>query len=157
MSVDDPLLAATPLRNFDHVSISLLVEVETENGWVNFEGFILDARFLAVLQKALADASSLCGYGAGTDCLETPPVERTGGDTCIQKTGIAQDFGTFDTPDAFSSSHHQTFSTVQRLLCQQIIRHWMNARVRNIRAGRIPSIPALARPNHRHKETPNAT
>ncbi len=77
------------------------VEVETETGWPNLEGFILDAEFLSALQSTFTDSPSLCGYGAGTDCLQAPPVEWTGGDTYIQETGIVQDFGTFDAPDDF--------------------------------------------------------
>lgn len=117
------------------------VEVETENGWVNLEGFILDAQFLSALQTTFSDTSSLCGYGAGTDCLSDPPVEWACGDTYIQKTGIAQDFGLFDSPDTFYRTHRQSFSTIQDLLYRNVIRHWMNARVSRIRSGRVPRIP----------------
>lgn len=77
------------------------VEVETENGWINLEGFILDTPFLTSLQRTFSESHYLCGYGAGTDCLSAPPVEWTGDNTYIQKTGIVRDFGTFDTPDDF--------------------------------------------------------
>lgn len=132
------------------------VEVETSNGWVNLEGFILDGEFLSALQTTFADASSLCGYGAGTDRLSDPPVEWTGGDTYIQKTGIVQDFGTFDTPDAFYAKHQQSFSFVKGLLYRHFIRHWMNARVHRIRSGVIPRISGIALPNHQHQETRSA-
>lgn len=132
------------------------VEVETENGWTNLEGFILDAQFLSALQTTFSDTSSLCGYGAGTDCLSDPPVEWACGDTYIQKTGIAQDFGLFDSPDTFYRTHRQSFSTIQDLLYRNVIRHWMNARVSRIRSGRVPRIPGRALPNHPHEETPRA-
>ncbi|MDU9006469.1 transglutaminase-like domain-containing protein [Sedimentitalea todarodis] len=133
------------------------VEVETETGWANLEGFILDAEFLSALQSKFADSHSLCGYGAGTDCLQAPPVEWTGGDTYIQETGIAQDFGTFDAPDNFYAAHQQSFSFVKGILYRHIIRHWMNARVRRIRSGSVPQIPGLALPNHRHEESRHAS
>lgn len=133
------------------------VEVETETGWVNLEGFILDAAFLSTLQSTFSDTSSLCGYGAGTDCLTAPPVEWTGGDTYIQKTGIAQDFGTFDAPDDFYANHRQSFSFVKDFLYRNIVRHWMNARVRRIRSGHVPRIPGQALPNHQHLESRRAT
>lgn len=133
------------------------VEVETESGWVYLEGFILDAAFLSALQSKFPKASSLCGYGAGTDCLANPPVEWTGGDTYIQETGIVQDFGTFDAPDAFYANHRQSFSLVKGLLYRHIIRHWMNARVRRIRAGNVPQIPGLALANHKHEESRHAS
>lgn len=133
------------------------VEVETENGWANLEGFILDSEFLAALQSTFSDITSLCGYGAGTDCLMAPPVEWTGGDTYIQKTGIVQDFGTFDTPDNFYANHRQSFSFVKGLLYRHVVRHWMNARVRRIRTGRVPRIPGMALSNHHHEGSRHAS
>ena len=133
------------------------VEVETEMGWATLEGFILDAAFLLALQAAFTASPSLCGYGAGTDCLQAPPVEWTGGDTYIQETGIAQDFGTFDAPDEFYAAHQQSFSFVKGILYRHIIRHWMNTRVRRIRSGNVPQIPGLALPNHKHEESRHAS
>jgi hypothetical protein len=132
------------------------VEVEAESGWINLEGFILDAPFLGALQQAFPGTESLCGYGAGTECLNAPPVGWTGSDTYIQKTGIARNFGTFDTPDAFYSEHHQEFGRLRDWLYRHLIRHWMNARVRAIRAGRVPRVPGLNPPNHRHNEASRA-
>lgn len=133
------------------------VEVETETGWVNLEGFILDAQFLFALQRTFPGTSSLCGYGAGTDCLDEPAVEWTGGNTYIQKTGIAQDFGTFDSPDDFYANHRQAFSFMKDLLYRNIIRHWMNAGVRRIRSGQIPRFPGQSLQNHQHPESRRAT
>jgi len=133
------------------------VEVETETGWIDLEGFILDAPFLSALQSTFRSESGLCGYGAGTDCLAAPPVKWKGGNTYIQKTGIAQDFGTFDAPDDFYAKHRQSFSFVKDLLYRYIIRHWMNARVRRIRSGIVPKIPGLALPNHQHEESHNVS
>lgn len=133
------------------------IEVETETGWVNLEGFILDAEFLLALQSTFTDTQSLCGYGAGTDCLRAPPVEWNGGDTYIQKTGIVQDLGTFDTPDDFYANHRQSFSLVKDLLYRHVVRHWMNARVRRIRAGRVPRIPGIALSNHHHEGSRHAS
>ncbi|MEQ9038831.1 MAG: transglutaminase family protein [Silicimonas sp.] len=133
------------------------VEVETETGWVNLEGFILDAAFLSSLQSTFSGTPSLCGYGAGTDSLQAPPVEWTGGDTYIQETGIVQDFGTFNAPDEFYVIHRQSFSLVKGLLYRHVIRHWMNARVRRIRTGRLPRIPGTALPNHQHEESRHAS
>mgnify|MGYP000704706754 CR=1 FL=1 len=132
------------------------VEVETERGWVNLEGFILDQSFLKVLQSSFSSSDSLCGYGAGTESLSTPPVTWTGDDTYIQKTGIARDYGTFDTPDAFFGQHRQALGVVREFLYRHVIRHWMNARVRSIRAGHVPAIPGFAKPNHRHQDTSHA-
>ena len=132
------------------------VEAETEEGWVNLEGFILDESFLGTLQVTFAGSESLCGYGAGTSCLSAPPVAWTGGDTYIQKIGIARDFGTFDAPDDFYRDHRQAFGILRDWLFRKVIRHWMNARVRAIRSGRVPRIPGLDLANHRHGENQDA-
>ncbi|UWQ53155.1 transglutaminase-like domain-containing protein [Leisingera caerulea] len=132
------------------------VEAETEEGWVNLEGFILDEAFLGTLQAAFSGTESLCGYGAGTNCLSAPPVDWTGGDTYIQKTGIVRDFGTFGTPDEFYRDHRQAFGILRDWLYRKVIRHWMNARVRAIRSGHVPHIPGLGLVNHRHEKNQDA-
>lgn len=132
------------------------VEVGTETGWVNPEGFILDMPFVATLQWEFIGTDSHCGYGSGTECLNAPPVEWVGDDTYIQTTRIAQDFGAFDTPDAFYREHSQNFGFLRDLLYRHVIRHWMNARVRAIRLGRVPRFPGVANPNHRHGDKTHA-
>lgn len=124
------------------------IEVDLGGRWINLEGFILDNAFLKVLQSSFADREILCGYGAGTDCLSAPPVEWTGQDTYIQETGIAQDFGAFDTPGAFYAEHEQNFGRLRGWLYRNIIRHWMNVRVRAFRAGRLKPDAAIA---HQHE------
>ena len=94
-----------------------LVEVETAGGWVNLEGFILDSRYLASLQRAFRGTESLCGYGVGTDCPSAPLVEWTGDDTNIQKSGIARNFGTLNTPDAFYPGDGQDSSLLRDTSC----------------------------------------
>ena len=122
------------------------VEVQLNDAWVNLEGFILDADYLAALQTAFPDRQSLCGYGAGTDDLGTPPVAWRGGDTYIQRAGIARDLGLYETPDAFYREHCQAFGPLRDWLYSRLVRHWMNARVSRIRAGKVPSIPDLPAP-----------
>lgn len=118
------------------------VEVHLDGRWINLEGFILDKEFLSVLQSRFSgETESLCGYGVGTDGLSEPPVEWIGGDTYIQSTGINRDLGLFDSPDQFYARHRQAFGPVRGLLYRLFIRHWMNARVRAIRAGEVPSMP----------------
>ena len=117
------------------------VEIEWEGRWVNLEGFILDTPFLASLQREFKDRSSLCGYGAGTDCLADPRTDWTGADTYIQRTGINRDLGLFDDPDAFYAKHQQSFGFVRRILYRHVVRHWMNRRVAAIRQGCVPVIP----------------
>lgn len=117
------------------------VEVYYNGRWINLEGFILDDAYLAQLQQKFSPAgNSLCGYGVGTETLNTPSVIWKGEDTYIQETGINHDFGLFASPDVFYAAHRQNFPFWKGLLYRHVIRHWMNARVKRIRAGNIPSI-----------------
>jgi len=117
------------------------IEIYYGGHWINLEGFILDDGFISALQLKYPDRSSLCTYGAGTDNLHNPGVEWTGTDTYIQKTGINQDFGVFDNPDAFYKIHTQDLGVIKTHLYQKIIRHWMNRRVAKLRSSH--SVPAL--------------
>lgn len=121
--------------------------VEAEDGRVNLESFILDAPFLGALQQTFP----------GTDCLNAPPIGWTCSYTDSEKSGIAPNFGTLDTPGAFYSGHRQKFGRLHDWLYRLPIRHWINACVRAIRAGRVPRVPGPNLPNHRHDEVSNAT
>lgn len=120
------------------------VEIEWDDGWVNLEGFILDPAFLGALQDQFEGRSSLCAYGAGTDCLPAPGVEWHGKSTYIQRTGINRDLGLFDDPDAFYARHRQAFGPIVGPLYRHMIRHWMNRRVAAIRRGQVPMLPSEA-------------
>lgn len=132
------------------------IEIETEGGWVNLEGFILDRPFLRSLQAEFEGFESPCGYCAGTVCLSAPPVECNGKDTYIQTTGIKQDFGVFDTPDQFYNDTQQALVFARVFLYRHIIRYWLNAKVRTVGSGHIPKIPGFELSNYTHKEKQNA-
>ena len=117
------------------------VEVWFDNRWVKLEGFILDDDVLSALQKQFPDRNSLCAFGAGTDTLQQPEVSWTGADTYIQQTGINQDFGLFDTPDKFFAKHPQELTGLRGFMFRNVLRHWMNIRVKRIRAGHSYSLP----------------
>lgn len=123
------------------------VEVYYDGKWINLEGFILDADFLAALQAKFKSKTSICAYGAGTDNLAKPDVEWQGTDTYIQKTGINQDFGVFDSPDDFFAHHQQNLSPFKQAFYQFFVRHWMNrraAKLRGLKPTSNPVIPAKA-------------
>jgi transglutaminase-like putative cysteine protease len=112
------------------------VEVSLDGRWIMLEGFILDAPYLSSLQRRFPDAKRFCGYGAATLDLSAPEVEWRGRDTYIQKEGIADDFGTFDSPDAFYARHGSNLSGPKRWLFEYVVRHQMNGNVRRVRQGR---------------------
>lgn len=124
------------------------VEVLLEDRWVRLEGFILDQPYLRALQAAFADVEGrFCGFGAATTNLQSPMVDWQGQDTFIQKEGINQDFGVYDTPDAFYQARGVNLSGVKRWLYTRLIRHWMNRNVDAIRTGRTG-------PSKRHVQSP---
>jgi transglutaminase-like putative cysteine protease len=112
------------------------VEVAYEGRWVNVEGFIQDGPYLASLQRRLPDRQRFCGCGAATPDLSAPGVEWRGQDTYIQKVGVADDVGVFDSPDEFYTRHSSNLTGLKRWLYSQVIRHRMDAQVRRVRAGK---------------------
>lgn len=112
------------------------VEVLHDGRWIELEGFILDAPYLASLQRRFAGVRRFCGYGAATPDLASPGVEWRGRATYIQKEGIAEDFGIYDDPDAFYARHGSNLAGWKRWLYEHVVRHRMNRNVARVRAGR---------------------
>ena len=111
------------------------VEVRFDGRWVNLEGFILDRRYLAALQRRFAGHTGpFCGFGAATPDLQSPPVDWCGTDTYIQRDGINHDYGVFDSPDAFYARHGVNLNGLKRWLFQHVVRRWMNRNVSAIRS-----------------------
>lgn len=110
------------------------VEIEYKQNWYNIEGFILDSEYLKKLQKKFSDCeTNFCGYGAATDNFQNPKVDWNANDTYIQKEGINQDFGLFDSPDEFFKKHQQRLSPLKKWTYQNIGRKLMNRNVERIR------------------------
>lgn len=111
------------------------VEVLYGGRWIELEGFILDAAYLASLQRRFPAAKRFCGYGAATPDLSSPGVEWRGDNTYIQKDGIAEDFGVYEDPDIFYARHGSNLRGPKRWLYEHILRHGMNRNVARVRAG----------------------
>lgn len=110
------------------------VEIQYKEHWYNIEGFILDSEYLKKLQKKFSDCeTNFCGYGAATDNFQNPQVDWNANDTYIQKEGINQDFGLFDSPDEFFKKHQQPLSPLKKWTYQNIGRKLMNRNVERIR------------------------
>lgn len=110
------------------------VEVWNASRWIALEGVILDTEYLNGLRTLLPDGTTAwLGHGVGTEDLTRPAIDWRGEDTFIQRTGIRQDFGLFDDPDAFYAKHGVNLSGLKRLLFVHWVRHRMNAKVKGIR------------------------
>ncbi len=113
------------------------VEIELNGQWFDLEGFILDTAYLKALQSKFRPAAdgSFIGYGVATRDFKNPPVDFNSCSTYIQREGINQDFGVYDTPDAMLKEHHQEMSGLKRLAYQFVGRRLMNRNVNRIRRG----------------------
>jgi hypothetical protein len=110
------------------------VEVKYDNSWVNLEGFILDNKYLTSIQQKFKQVKNeFCGYGIATKCLSSPNTDWQGSDTYIQKEGIHDDFGTYDSPDEFYLEKGTNLSGIKRWLYQRVIRHIINWNVSKLR------------------------
>lgn len=110
------------------------VEVFVDNHWYVLEGVILDKPYLTALQRENSECkTSFCGFGAFTDDFQDPQVDWDRNNTYIQKKGINQDFGLFDTPDEFYGKHRQKLNPIKKWIFQNIVRHKMNKNIHEIR------------------------
>lgn len=110
------------------------VEVYLDGKWLELEGYIIDQAYLSQVQARFADqCNDFSGYGIATKCLKNPDNEWTGGNTYIQKEGIADDFGVFDQPDDFYKKVGSNLTGLKKFLFRYVIRHLMNKNVNRIR------------------------
>jgi transglutaminase-like putative cysteine protease len=111
------------------------VEIYYNDSWINIEGFILDHKYLKKLQEKFPDKNVFYGYGVASNNLNNPEVEWTGTDTYIQKEGINNDLGIYNSPDDFFKTHNQALSPIKKFIYTHIARHFMNRNISNIRNG----------------------
>lgn len=110
------------------------VEIFFEGNWLNIEGFILDVHYLNKLQEKFSECNgSFCGYGVATNDFKKPQIDWNKNDTYIQKEGINQDYGIFNSPDEFFRKHNQELSPLKKWFYQNIGRKLMNQNVSKIR------------------------
>ncbi|WP_446470133.1 transglutaminase-like domain-containing protein [Xenorhabdus stockiae] len=111
------------------------VEVYINGQWLNFEGIILDKSYLTSLQKKYAThKGKFVGYGVAIDDLANAPIEWHGDNsTYIQRAGILQDLGLFDSPDDFFSKYEQKMTLQEKEIFANKIRHEINRNINHIR------------------------
>lgn len=117
-------------------------EVRIDGRWVELEGVILDGEYIEGLRESVASNGPLLGYGAGTEDIGDPAIEWNGTNTAIQKTGVNQDLGIYDNPDAFYQQRGTNLSGLRGRLYRKTIRHMLNRRVEAIRRRAQPVFPS---------------
>lgn len=114
------------------------VEVDYNNHWYHLEGVILDKAFLTQLQHRFkSQRRNFCGYGVYTEDLLSPEIDWNENHTYIQKLGINQNFGLFDSPDDFFVEHQQDTSNLGRYIFKWLVKKSNNANLAAIREERM--------------------
>lgn len=112
------------------------VEVYLEGKWYELEAFIIDKDYLEKLQQKYSNCTgAFCKFGVGVEDFKNPVIDFNRNNTYIQSTGINQDFGTYDSPDALLKEHHQDMGVIKKLAFRYYGRHTMNRNVKKIRGG----------------------
>lgn len=110
------------------------IEVYYEEQWYQLEGLILDKNYLTSIQQKYNNCQSLFwGWGIATKDLQNPQISWNLNNTFIQKEGIIDDLGIFDTPDDFFNQYSQKIGWCKNLLYKYIGRHYINRNVQRIR------------------------
>jgi hypothetical protein len=110
------------------------VEILYNGQWLNLEGFILDIKYLNGLQEKFKDCTgSFCGYAVAIEDFQNPPVDWNENDTYIQKDGIIQDLGIYDSPDELFTAYSQQAGRFKTFMFKYVVRHSMNRNIRKIR------------------------
>jgi len=111
------------------------VEVFYQGEWINLEGFIIDPKLLSVIQARHPKIKGcFSGYGVATKNLANPQVDWQGKSTYIQREGIHDDFGVYDSPDEFYQEKGTNLSGLKRFMYRFVIRHLINLNVKLKRA-----------------------
>ncbi len=112
------------------------VEVYLEDNWYELEAFIIDKDYLGKLQQKNSNCTGeFCKYGVGVEDFKNPVIDFNRNNTYIQSTGINQDFGIYDSPDALLKKHHQEMGFIKKFAFRYYGRHMMNRNVKKIRGG----------------------
>ena len=118
----------------DHILHSW-VEACLDGTWYDLEGIILDRSYLEGLHRKFPERKgSFTGYGVAVKDFQHPEIDFSRNDTYIQKEGITEDLGTFDSPDELFARYHQDLTPVRSFLYQNLGRHLMNRNIRKIRS-----------------------
>lgn len=122
-------------KSAPHNAFHSWVEVYLDDKWYELEGFILDREYLTKLQKKFSSCNGyFCGYGVATKGFRNLTIDFDGNNTYIQKEGINDDFGIYDSPDELLKEHHQEMKKMKAFLYRHLGRHLMNRNVKKIRS-----------------------
>ena len=110
------------------------VEVLFEGEWVALEGVITDEDYVrGVKNKYPRKDKDFKGCAISVPSLKDLSLDWNGEDLYVQNTSVVEDFGVYDSPDAFFKEHAQTWSKLKDFAYVYYGRKVMNKNVARIR------------------------
>ena len=110
------------------------VEVFHENKWIALEGVITDEAYVRGVKKHCPNKKgAFKEYAISVSDIATLDLSWKGEDLFVQNTSVVEDYGVFDSPDAFFEEHKQTWNMVKDFAYVHYGRKVMNKNVSRIR------------------------
>lgn len=110
------------------------VEVLYQDKWIALEGVITDEAYVqGVKKKCREHIGDFKGYAISVPDLKTLDLNWNGENLFVQNTSVVEDYGVFDSPDAFFKEHKQTWNKVKDFAYVHYGRKVMNRNVSGIR------------------------
>lgn len=110
------------------------VEVYYGGKWLALEGVITDKKYLNALKTRYNDVTGkFMRYAVATKNLSKLSVDWNGKATFVQSEAVVHDYGIFESPDEFFTSHSQGFCKAKQFLYSHVGRRMMTRNVAKMR------------------------
>lgn len=110
------------------------VEVFHEGKWTSLEGVITDEAYVRGVRKHCpGKRGAFKEYAISVQDIHALDLNWKGDDLFVQNTSVVEDYGVFESPDAFFKEHRQTLNRVKAFAYVHYGRKVMNRNVSRIR------------------------
>jgi len=102
--------------------------------WIALEGVITDEAYVQGVKKRCPDRTrDFKAYAISVPDLDALDLDWKGEALFVQNTSVAEDYGVFDSPDAFFKEHKQSWGRLKDFAYRHFGRRIMNRRLAGIR------------------------
>ncbi len=110
------------------------VEVLYKGQWIALEGVITDEAYVQGVKSKCPDENwDFKGYAISVPSLNDLNLDWNGADLFVQNTSVVEDYGVYESPDAFFKEHRQTWNKLKDFAYIHYGRKVMNKNVARIR------------------------
>ncbi len=110
------------------------VEVLYNDKWIALEGVITDESYVQGVKKRYPDKDgAFKGYAISVPDFKNLDLNWKGENLYVQNTSVVEDYGVYESPDAFFKEHRQTWSKMKNFAYVHYGRKVMNKNVAVIR------------------------